>query len=115
MRLIDADEFIDWLDVGHLRSPSEVCYSEGDVKVMIDMQPTIEAVPVVDRNEVITEVLEAVKDVYHNFGGYDLEHMTKYGNKTAEQQHQSYSTMMMYEIASEFDDLIDRISMMLEV
>ena len=44
MRLIDADEFIKWLDVGHLRSPSEVCYSEGDVKVMIDIQPTVDPV-----------------------------------------------------------------------
>ena len=43
-RLIDADEFIKWLDVGHLRSPSEVCYSEGDVKVMIDIQPTVDPV-----------------------------------------------------------------------
>lgn len=60
MRLIDADEFIDWLDVGHLRSPSEVCYSEGDVKVMIDMQPTIEAVPV-ERNKVIDEFAEMCK------------------------------------------------------
>lgn len=40
-RYIDADHFISWLDVGHLRSPSEVCYSEGDVKLMIDMQPTV--------------------------------------------------------------------------
>ena len=47
MRLIDADKFIEWLDIGHLRSPSEICFSEGDVKVMIDIQPTIEAVPVV--------------------------------------------------------------------
>ena len=42
MRLIDADAFIKWLDVGHLRSATEICYSEGDVKVMIDIQPTIE-------------------------------------------------------------------------
>jgi hypothetical protein len=47
MRLIDADKFIEWLDIGHLRSPSEICFSEGDVEVMIDIQPTIEAVPVV--------------------------------------------------------------------
>lgn len=47
MRLIDADKFVEWLDVGHLRSPSEICYSERDVKVMIDAQPTIDAVPVV--------------------------------------------------------------------
>lgn len=42
MRPIDADAFIKWLDVGHLRSTSELCYSEGDLKVMIDMQPTID-------------------------------------------------------------------------
>jgi hypothetical protein len=47
MRLIDADKFIEYLDIGHLRSPSEICFSEGGVKVMIDIQPTIEAVPVV--------------------------------------------------------------------
>lgn len=46
-RLIDANRFIEWLDVGHLRSPSEICYSENDVKVIIDRQPTIEAEPVV--------------------------------------------------------------------
>ena len=46
-RYIDADKFIKWLDVGHLRSPSEICYSEGDVKVMIDMQPTADVVEVV--------------------------------------------------------------------
>ena len=28
----------------------------------------------------------------------------KYGNKTAEQQHNSYSTLMMYEIADYIDD-----------
>lgn len=46
-RYIDADKFIEWLDVGHLRSPSEICYCEGDVKVMIDMQPTADVVEVV--------------------------------------------------------------------
>lgn len=45
-RLIDADRFIKWLDVGHLRSPSEICLSELSVKQMIDLQPTIEAEPV---------------------------------------------------------------------
>ena len=46
-RYIDADKFISWLDVGHLRSPSEICYCEGDVKTMIDMQPTADVVEVV--------------------------------------------------------------------
>ena len=40
-RYIDADRFIEWLDVGHLRSPSEKCLSENDVKAMIELQPTV--------------------------------------------------------------------------
>jgi hypothetical protein len=55
----------------------------------------------------IDEVMEVVKRTYHNFSGYDLEFMTKYGNKNASQQAESYSTLMMYEIAGEFDDLLD--------
>jgi hypothetical protein len=45
-RYIDADKFIRWIDVGHLRSPSEICYCEEDVKGMIDMQPTADVVEV---------------------------------------------------------------------
>ncbi len=60
----------------------------------------------------IDEVLESVKKTYHNFSGYDLEKMTKYGNESAEQQHESYSTLMLYEIAGEFDDLIDALEQM---
>lgn len=58
--------------------------------------------------------LDVIREVYHDFCGYDLEHMTKYGNKTREQQHDSYSSLMMYEIAEEFDDLIDEIEGILE-
>ena len=36
-----------------------------------------------------------------------LKDCTKYGNKNAEQQAESYSTMMMYEIADLVDDLIE--------
>lgn len=39
-----------------------------------------------------------------NFCGYDLTKCVKYGNKDADQQHDSYSTMMMYEIADEIID-----------
>jgi len=35
---------------------------------------------------------------------YGLENATKYGNKDAEQQKHSYSTMMMYEIADMIED-----------
>lgn len=46
-KLISAEKFIRWLDVGHYRPPTELCYSENDVVKMIDMQPTAEASPVV--------------------------------------------------------------------
>lgn len=65
-----------------------------------------------NRNNAIDEIIEVVKMTYHNFGGYDLEFMTKYGNKNASQQAESYSTMMMYEIAGEFDDMLYNLEQM---
>jgi len=44
----------------------------------------------IDRNELLKQ--------------YGLENAVKYGNKDAEQQKHSYSTMMMYEIADMIDD-----------
>lgn len=35
---------------------------------------------------------------------YGLENATKYGNKDAEQQEHSYSTMMLYEVADMIED-----------
>ena len=35
---------------------------------------------------------------------YNLKNATKYGNKDAEQQAHSYSTMMLYEIADMIED-----------
>ena len=35
---------------------------------------------------------------------YNLKDATKYGNKNAEQQEHSYSTMMLYEIADMIED-----------
>ena len=35
---------------------------------------------------------------------YDIKDVTKYGNKDAEQQAHSYSTMMLYEIADMIED-----------
>ena len=47
MRLIDADRLKSYIDCGHLRPPTEVCFSELDVCNMIDKRPTIDAVEVV--------------------------------------------------------------------
>ena len=53
-RLIDADAFLRYIDIGHLRSQHEVCFSESDVAKMIEKQPTIE----IDGN---------TSDGYHTF------------------------------------------------
>ena len=41
MRLIDADALKNYIDCGHLRPPTELCFSELDVCNMIDKAPTI--------------------------------------------------------------------------
>ena len=40
-RYIDADALIDFLDVGHLRHPSELCFSEIDVANLLLHAPTV--------------------------------------------------------------------------
>ena len=40
MRLIDADALIEFIDAGHLRHPSELCFSELDVVNMLNHAPT---------------------------------------------------------------------------
>jgi hypothetical protein len=47
MRLIDVDDLIDFIDMGHLRNPLENCFSERDVMCMLESRPTVDAVPVV--------------------------------------------------------------------
>lgn len=46
-RLIDANKLIDFIDVGHLRHPGELCYSEVDVANLLLRAPTVDAVEVV--------------------------------------------------------------------
>ena len=43
------------------------------------------------------------------FSAFGCENATKYGNKNAKQQELSYSTMMMYEIASVIESVIDNV------
>ena len=51
----------------------------------------------------MTEYIER-EALMKNFCGYDLTKCVKYGNENKEQRHDSYSTMMMYEIANEIED-----------
>ena len=57
MRLIDADVLIDFIDVGHFRSPSEICFSEFDVVDMLEDCATVDAVEVVHGHWIWGEVL----------------------------------------------------------
>lgn len=45
--LISRSALKSYIDCGHLRPPTEKCFSELDVVRMLDKQPTIDAVPVV--------------------------------------------------------------------
>ena len=65
-------------------------------KMVID---TIKKQPTAFDTEKVVEQFEEKTDF--------LKDCTKYGNKDAEQQEKSYSTMMMYEIAGLVEDLID--------
>lgn len=92
MRLIDADK------IG--LTDFEIVMCNGDYKEALKMlldkisnQPTS-----YDLDKVVEELEERT-----DF----LKDCTKYGNKNAEQQAESYSTMMMYEVADLVDDLIE--------
>ena len=52
--------------------------------------------------EVFEKIIEKLEE-----RTYFLSDCMKYGNKDAEQQNKSYSTMMMYEVADLVDDLIE--------
>ena len=46
-RMVDANKLIDFIDVGHLRQPGELCWSELDVANLLLHAPPVDAVPVV--------------------------------------------------------------------
>lgn len=67
MKLVNADKFIDWIDLGHSRHPSELCFSEIDVVNMINHQPTA-----YDVEAVVRELEEERKSAYDNFEKYRM-------------------------------------------
>ena len=58
------------------------------------------------KKEAVNEYEKAVVEKLEERTDF-LKNCTKYGNKNAEQQEKSYSTMMMYEVADLVDDLIE--------
>ena len=70
MRLIDADKLLDYIDVGHLRSPTEICFSDLDVKNIVDKSPTSDMIKIIGakRTAIITKLIQliaknAIKDI----------------------------------------------------
>lgn len=65
MRLIDVDDLIDFIDMGHLRNPLESCFSERDVVCMLESRPTVDAVPVVRCRECVNCLIDNTERKYH--------------------------------------------------
>ena len=95
--LISRSKIRDYMktQINHYGKPFEGTAYELGLKIMryIDAMDSV-----YDIDKVVQE-LEEKTDF--------LKNCTKYGNKNAEQQAESYSTMMMYEVADLVDDLIE--------
>lgn len=89
-RLIDADVLYEKLQKD---STYDLDFMDSELREIIDNAPTA-----FDTEKVVEQLEE--KTAF-------LKDCTKYGNKDAEQQEKSYSTMMMYEVADLVEDLID--------
>ena len=61
--MIDADALAKFIDYGHLHNPNEKAYSENDIREMIDMMPTVDAVPVRHGNWIVWD--EVIAGIYH--------------------------------------------------
>ena len=93
MRLIDADSIRGCAKYIKTNEKFEPYIMIDDLVKLLDEQPTAYSV------DKVVEELEERADF--------LKDCTKYGNKNAKQQAESYNTMMMYEVADLVDDLIE--------
>lgn len=78
------------------------CFVKSDLEIMAEQI----------RAEVIEEIKELIKTKLVD--NLMLEDATKYGNKNAKQQANSYATVMKYEIADCVDDLLDDLEQLKE-
>ena len=75
-----------------------LCKAQNDEVIKI-FNKYVEKIPTAYDIDKVVEELEERTDF--------LKDCTKYGNKNAKQQAESYNTMMMYEVADLVDDLIE--------
>ena len=95
MRLIDADSIRGCAKYIKTNEKFEPYIMIDDLAKLLDEQQTA-----YDIGKVVKELEERT-----DF----LKNCTKYGNKNAKQQAESYNTMMMYEVADLVDDLIETV------
>lgn len=88
MRLIDADDFKKFMQA--------LCKAGSPYESFIEL---------LDKQTTAYDIGKVVKELEERTDF--LKNCKKYGNKNAKQQAESYSTMMMYEIADLVDDLIE--------
>lgn len=65
MRLIDAEALIEYIDVGHLRHPSELAFSEIDMVNMLNHVSTA-----YDADKVVAELTERAKESAGDFSEF---------------------------------------------
>ena len=77
-----------------------------------DLEKVFKKTKADERAKVIDEVKDLIKA--RLVDSLALENATKYGNKNAEQQANSYATVMKYEIADCIDDLLADVELLKE-
>ena len=93
MRLIDADSISGCAK--HIKTNEKF-----EPYIMID-----DLAKLLDKQQTAYDIGKVVKELEERTDF--LKNCTKYGNKNAEQQAESYNTMMMYEVEDLVDDLIE--------
>lgn len=104
MKIKEAIHWIDIARMGYICDPNECGLEKGGDPCRAFHCDEIHDALVMAMDAL--EMAERLEHAYHNAFGIDLAKCTKYGNESAEQQRDSYSTVMMYEVANVFDDIL---------
>ena len=77
---------------------------EGEDTVYVERDDVLKLLEQEPKTDTLDKIRAEIEEIEKNYG---FDKATKYGNKNAEQQNLSYSTMHFYEIAYIFDDIKD--------
>ena len=102
MRLIDADALINYIDVGHLRSPVEICLSEKDFETIIKNAPTI--VPATNWTP-CSEGLPEDEDYFSPMGRYECTIQLPDGTRETFHLHRGGNGRWFYETGKAVEEI----------